>query len=354
MAAELDDPRWRSIVTRDPAADGRFWYSVATTGVYCRPSCPSRAARPENVTVHGTLAEARAVGRPCRRCRPDDASADDARSALVAEACRRIDAAEAPPTLGELATGAGLSPGHFQRVFKAAVGLSPRAYAEARRAERVRGALREENSVTEAIYAAGYTSSSRFYEGAGADLGMAPARYRAGGRGERLRYAVAPCSLGLVLAASSERGVAAIQLGDDADALLDELACRFPRAELEGGGDGYAETVARVAAFVDRPADGLDLPLDVRGTAFQRRVWEALRRVPAGATTSYAELARAVGAPSAARAVAGACAANPLAVAVPCHRVVRADGGLSGYRWGVERKRRLLDTEALPGGGPTP
>lgn len=338
------DPRWPLIVARDPAADGRFWYSVATTGVYCRPSCPSREARAANVTIHDTLEEARASGaRPCLRCRPEG---DGERARMVADACRRIDSAEEEPSLAALAAAAGLSHGHFQRVFKAAVGLSPRGYAAARRAERARAALEEGRSVTEAIQAAGYGSTSRFYESAGGDLGMTPSRYGKGGSGERLRYAVAPCSLGLVLAASSERGLAVIQLGDAADALVEELRGRFPEATLEPAGEEFAAVLAQVTAFVDAPRQGLDLPLDIRGTAFQQRVWEALRRVPAGRTTSYAELARAMGEPSAARAVAGACAANPLAVAVPCHRVVRGDGGLSGYRWGVERKRRLLDMEA--------
>jgi len=343
-ASTASDPRWPLILGRDAASDGRFWYSVATTGVFCRPSCSSRAARPENVTIHDTLGSARATGaRPCLRCRPEG---DGDRARLVADACRRIDSAEGEPSLATLAAAAGLSPGHFQRVFKAAVGLSPRAYAAARRAERARGALAEGESVTDAIQVAGYGSTSRFYEGAGADLGMAPSRYRRGGPGERLRYAVAPCSLGLVLAASSDRGLAVIQLGDDAEALVAELRGRFPRAELEPAGEEYATVLAQVAAFVDAPQQPFDLPLDIRGTSFQQRVWEALRRVPVGSTTSYAELARAMGEPSAARAVAGACAANPLAVAVPCHRVLRGDGSLSGYRWGVERKRRLLAAEA--------
>jgi len=343
-AATAADPRWSLIVARDAASDGRFWYSVATTGVYCRPSCSSRQARPENVTIHDSLAEARATGaRPCLRCHPEG---DDVRARMVADACRRIDAAEVEPTLAMLAGKAGLSPAHFQRVFKATVGLSPRAYAVAIRSERARASLQKGNSVTDAIQAAGYGSTSRFYEGAGSELGMAPSRYRRGGPGERLRYAVAPCSLGLVLAASTEQGLAVIQLGDDPDALVQELRGRFPSAELVPANEDYAAVLAQVAAFVDAPRRGLDLPLDIRGTAFQRRVWDALRRVPAGRTTSYAELARAMGEPSAARAVAGACAANPLAVAVPCHRVVRGDGGLSGYRWGVDRKRRLLAAEA--------
>ncbi|MCK8784863.1 bifunctional DNA-binding transcriptional regulator/O6-methylguanine-DNA methyltransferase Ada [Roseomonas sp. NAR14] len=341
------DPRWARILARDPAADGAFWYSVTSTGVYCRPSCPSRAANPANVRLHDTLAEARATGcRPCRRCRPDDPSAASRDAALVAAACRAIDSAEEPPALAALAAAAGRSPSHFHRLFKAATGLTPRAYAASQRARRLREGLGTGRTVTEAAHAAGYGSSGRFYEGAAAALGMRPGAYRAGGEGAEIRYAIGACSLGAVLVASSGRGVCAILLGDEPEALRRDLARRFPRARLVSGDAGYEATVARVVAFVERPGLGLDLPLDLRGTAFQARVWAALREVPAGATVTYAEIARRLGLPRAARAVAGACAANPLAVAVPCHRVVRGDGSLSGYRWGVARKRALLRQEA--------
>lgn len=342
-----DDPRWASILARDKDADGRFWYSVATTGIYCRPSCASRAANPANVAIHDTLEEARRTGaRPCLRCEPDAPVLGSGRSEMVAHACRRIEAAETPPSLASMAADAGLSPAHFQRVFKAATGVSPRAYAAEHRAARVRAELGQGTPITEALYAAGYGSSGRFYEEAGAVLGMAPSRYRAGGEAETLRFAVAQTSLGGLLVASSTKGIAAILIGDDPDMLVRDLQDRFPGATLVGGEPGYEALVARVVGFVEAPATGLNLPLDIRGTAFRRRVWEALRTIPAGETASYAEIARRIGAPQAVRAVAGACAANVHAVAIPCHRVVRTDGDLSGYRWGVARKRTLLDREA--------
>lgn len=346
-AAIMDDPRWRSVVARDPGADGRFFYSVRTTGVYCRPFCGARTPKPENVQFHATAADAERAGfRPCKRCRPDQASPAERRAALVAELCRVIESAGEVPSLEELARRAGLSVFHLHRVFKALTGLTPRAYAAAHRARRVRAALAGEGTVTEAIYAAGYASVGRFYEKSGDVLGMTPTRYRAGGANTRIRFAVGECSLGSILVAASERGVCAIFLGDDPDALVRDLQDRFPRAELIGGDPEFEERVARVVGFVEAPRRGLDLPLDVRGTAFQQRVWQALREIPPGETASYGDIARRIGAPSSVRAVAQACAANALAVAIPCHRVVRTDGGLSGYRWGVERKQALLEREA--------
>lgn len=345
------DPRWARIVARDAAADGQFWYSVATTGVYCRPSCPSRTANPENVTIHATLADARRTGaRACLRCRPD---ADGMRAAgldQIAAACRRIEMAETMPTLEALAAEAGMSPSHFQRRFKAVTGVTPRAYAAENRAGRVRAALEAGAAVTEAIHAAGYSSSGRFYAEAEAVLGMKPGAYRQGGAAETLRFAVTPTSLGHLLVAASATGIAALLLGDDADALVADLRRRFANAQLEAGGDDFATMVSQVVAFVEAPAATLDLPLDIRGTAFRRRVWEELRAIPAGATASYAEIAERIGAPQAVRAVAGACAANAHALAIPCHRVLRSDGALSGYRWGTARKRALLDREAAARG----
>lgn len=346
-AANLKDPRWTALVCRDPAADGSFFYSVRTTGVYCRPSCGARAPRPENVEFHLTAADAERAGfRPCRRCRPDQASTASQQSALVARLCRLIEAADSPPSLAELARHAGLSRWHVHRVFKALAGVTPAAYAAAHRAQRLRAGLDRPGTVTEAIYGAGYGSAGRFYEQSNAVLGMTPTRYRAGGASTRIRFAVAECSLGSILVAASERGVCAISLGDDPQALVRDLQDRFARSELIGGDPGFERLVSRVVAFVEAPGQGLDLPLDLRGTAFQKRVWQALRNIAPGKTVSYAEIARRIGAPKSARAVAGACGANPLAVAIPCHRVVRTDGGLSGYRWGVERKRALLDREA--------
>lgn len=344
-ATTTGDPRWAAVVTRDSAADGRFFYSVKTTGVYCRPSCASRTARPENVEFHATTDAAERAGfRPCKRCKPDQPAGEQA--ARVAELCRLIERAEQMPSLATLAQHAGLSPWHLHRVFKAVTGLTPRAYAAAHRAQRVKTGLRKGATVTEAIYAAGYNSSARFYEQSNAVLGMTPSRYRAGGADTAIRFAVGQCTLGAILVAASARGICAILLGDAADALVRDLQDRFPRAELLGGDAGFERCVAQVVGFVEQPRLGLELPLDMRGTAFQQRVWQALQKIPAGTTASYSEIAQRIGAPKSVRAVAGACAANALAVAIPCHRVVRTDGGLSGYRWGVARKRALLDREA--------
>jgi AraC family transcriptional regulator of adaptative response/methylated-DNA-[protein]-cysteine methyltransferase len=348
--AVIDDPRWALIVARDRGADGQFWYSVATTGVYCRPSCPSRAANPRNIAIHATLQAAKATGfRPCKRCRPDEPAADGVNAAIIASACRLIEQSEEEPSLAMLAASVGRSPSHFHRLFKATTGLTPKAYAAAQRAAKVRQGLESGASVTAAIYDAGFNSSGRFYEKSTDMLGMTPSRYRAGGENEEIRFAVAQSSLGAVLVASSGKGVAAILLGDDPGELVEDLQDRFPRARLVGADRDYEALVARVVGLVEAPGLGLDLPLDVRGTAFQQRVWRALREIPAGWTVSYAEIARGIGAPGAMRAVAGACAANKLAVAIPCHRVVRNDGALSGYAWGVDRKRRLIDREAVPG-----
>ena len=342
------DPRWRAVLARDKSADGEFYYSVASTGVYCRPSCPSRLANPRNVRFHASIAEAEAAGfRACKRCKPGAASVDERQAALAAEACRRIEAAEELPSLAELARGAGLSPYHFHRVFKQATGLTPKAYGAAHRASRLRGGLSGDGTVTEAIYEAGYNSGSRFYEHSARILGMTPSAYRAGGSNTEIRFAVGACSLGSILVAASAKGVCAILLGDDPDALARELQDRFPRAALVGGDAAFEQLVAQVVGLVEAPAIGVDLPLDVRGTVFQQRVWQALLRIPAGSTASYGEIAERIGAPKAVRAVAQACASNALAVAIPCHRVVRTDGGLSGYRWGVERKRTLLQREGV-------
>jgi AraC family transcriptional regulator of adaptative response/methylated-DNA-[protein]-cysteine methyltransferase len=341
------DPRWRAVLARDPAFDGQFFYCVKTTGVYCRPSCAARRARPENVCFHLSCEDAERAGyRPCRRCRPNEPAPLQLRAAKVAEICRAIEAAETIPNLGELARAAGLSAAHFHRLFKAIAGVTPRAYAIAHRANRVREELaRPGATVTEAIYGAGFNSNGRFYETSSALLGMTPAQYRRGGADAEIQFAVGESSLGVILAARSARGVCAIFMGDDPDALARCLQDRFPRARVIGAEAGFAEIVAKAIALVEAPALGLDLPLDLRGTLFQQRVWRALREIPAGSTASYAEIAARIDAPKSVRAVAQACAANPVAVAIPCHRVVRSDGALSGYRWGVERKRALLDKE---------
>jgi AraC family transcriptional regulator of adaptative response/methylated-DNA-[protein]-cysteine methyltransferase len=349
--AASNDARWAAVRARDTSADGTFFYSVKTTGVYCRPSCASRPARPENVAFHPTAAAAERAGfRPCKRCRPDQPPLAERQAAQVAELCRVIERSERAPTLGELASRAGLSAFHTHRLFKAVTGVTPRAYAAAHRARRVRGELRRRSTVTEAIYGAGYNSSARFYEQSNALLGMTPTAYRAGGRDLEIRFAVGACTLGSILVAATGRGVCAILLGDDPQELAHDLERRFPRARLVGADAGFEQLVAQVVGLVEQPRLGTQLPLDIRGTAFQQRVWKALCRIPAGTTASYAEIASRIGAPKAVRAVAQACAANALAVAIPCHRVVRTDGDLSGYRWGVERKRALLDREAQGAG----
>lgn len=340
------DSRWAAVVARDATADGQFFYSVKTTGVYCRPSCAARAARPENVHFHATAAAAERAGfRPCQRCRPGQPPLAQQHAAVVADLCRFIENADPAPSLQALAQRAGLSGYHLHRIFKAITGVTPRAYAAAHRTARVRLELARGDTITGAIYGAGYNSSGRFYATSNQVLGMTPTRYRAGGANTAIHFAIGESSLGAILVAASTRGICAILLGDDADALVRDLQDRFPRALLVGGDDGFEQWVAAVVGLVETPKLGLDLPLDVRGTAFQLRVWQALRDIPVGQTATYTAIAHRIGAPTAVRAVAGACAANPLAIAIPCHRVVRLDGGLSGYRWGVERKRALLDRE---------
>ena len=346
-SAELAQARcYAAVIARDKTLDGTFVYSVATTGIYCRPSCPSRHARRENMAFHASGEAARAAGfRPCKRCKPDAASQDVEHARMVAEACRMIEAAEEPPTLDALADAVGLSSYYFHRIFKNTTGVTPKAYATAHRQKRVRDNLKRSTSVTEAIHEAGFNSSGRFYANADEVLGMTPTTFRAGGKNMQLRFAIGKCSLGAILVAASDKGIAAILLGDDPDALVRDLEERFPKSELIGGDQKFEDVVARTIALIEAPGSAFDLPLDVRGTAFQHRVWQALREIPVGSTLSYSELAERIGLPKAVRAVAAACAANRIAVAIPCHRVVRNDGGLSGYRWGVERKRKLLARE---------
>jgi len=343
---DTDESRWAAVARRDRAADGQFYYSVSTTGVYCRPSCAARLARRQNVSFHTTQEEARQAGfRPCRRCKPDQPSLIEQYAAKVAEACRLIETREQAPSLAALARAAGLSSYHFHRIFKAVTGVTPKAYASAHRNQRTREQLMNTDTVTEAIFEGGFNSNTRFYTQSSQLLGMKPRAFRKGGVDTQIRFAVGQCSLGAILVAATDKGVCAILFGDDPDALVRDLQDRFDRAQLIGGDAEFEQLVAKVVGFVEHPSLGLDLPLDVRGTAFQQRVWQALREIPAGSTMSYTEIAERIGAPKAVRAVAQACAANAIAVAIPCHRVVRNDGNLSGYRWGVERKRQLLDRE---------
>jgi len=341
-----DEQRWNAVVQRDATADGKFFYSVKTTGVYCRPSCAARLPLRRNVAFHDSCAAAERAGfRACKRCQPDGLALAEDHAARITAACRMIEQADEAPGLDALAKAAAMSKFYFHRVFTRLTGVTPKAYARARRAERMRKVLPKRNTVTEAIYEAGFHSNGRFYAKSAEMLGMRPRSFQRGGAGETIRFAVGECSLGAILVASSDKGVCAISLGDAAEALVENLQDCFPQAELIGGDRDFEQLVARVVGFVEAPRTGLDLPLDVRGTAFQRRVWEALLEIPAGATSNYADIATRLGAPRAVRAVAGACAANKIAVAIPCHRVLRTDGSLSGYRWGVERKRALLGKE---------
>ncbi len=342
-----DSQRWAAVIRRDANADGHFFYSVKTTGVYCRPSCAARRAHRENVLFHPSCEAAEQAGfRPCKRCQPNKAALCEEYATAIATACRSIKAADGTPSLETLARSAGMSRFHFHRVFKKLMGITPKAYAAAHRAERLRTALGRRSTVTTAIYEAGYNSNSRFYEESLATLGMRPSTFRNGGRGATIRFAVGECFLGPILVASSDKGVCAILLGNDPAQLVRDLQDRFPRASLVGGDSDYERLISRVVRFVEQPGTALSLPLDIQGTAFQQKVWQALRKIPAGKTATYSEIAANIGMPKAVRAVAGACAANPMAVAIPCHRVVRTDGNLSGYRWGVERKRALLKNES--------
>ncbi|MGH7719150.1 MAG: bifunctional DNA-binding transcriptional regulator/O6-methylguanine-DNA methyltransferase Ada [Gemmatimonadaceae bacterium] len=341
------DEAWRAVLARDARLDGQFVYAVATTGVYCRPTCPSRRPKRSNVSFHPSAHAAELAGfRACRRCRPRAASAPGVQA--VEEARALIDRSlDEGVTLTALARQVNLSPFHLQRTFKKFTGLSPREYLAARRAERLKGRLRLGESVSRATYEAGYGSSSRVYETANDTLGMTPATYRRGGRGAHIRYTVVKSSLGLLLVGGTERGICAVMLGESEQGLEQSLAAEYPHATRERDGGGMEEWVRAILDHLEGRGAGAAaaVPLDVQGTVFQLRVWKALREIPPGATRSYSEVAASIGAPTAARAVARACAGNRAAVLIPCHRVVREDGALGGYRWGVERKKRLLESE---------
>ncbi|RMP18915.1 Ada regulatory protein [Pseudomonas syringae pv. delphinii] len=344
-----DDPRWDILLNRraGSAVSADFVYAVRTTGVYCTPGSPSRLPRPENIVFFDSASQAEAAGfRPSRRSAQDQQSVDLKHAAAVSDACRAIDTCDSMPNLAELAEAVGMSSFHFHRTFKKITGLTPRAYSVASMRSRVQAQLSRGVTITSALYEAGYNSNSRFYEASQNMLGMKPSEYRAGGANVDIRFALGESSLGSILVATSSKGICAISLGDDPHALIRGFQDQFPNANLIGADAQFEALIATVVGFVQSPATGLALPLDIRGTVFQERVWQALRDIPAGSTATYTDIARQLGMPSAVRAVANACGANKLAVAIPCHRVVRSDGSLSGYRWGVERKRKLLDIES--------
>lgn len=345
-AAFASDPRWAAVVARDRQADGRFVYGVKTTGVFCLPSCPSRRAKIEHVFFFPDNEHALKAGfRPCQRCQPDQPQAKNLHAKIIEDLCRFIAQAEQEPSLADLSQRAGLSSYHLQRLFKRITGLTPKSYARASRIQRVHDSLAQHTSVTHAALDAGYNSSSHFYAESRQLLGMTPKQYLAGGTTMNIYFAIGECSLGAILVAQSERGICAITLGDDPEALLNELQQRFATANLIGGDIHYETLVANVIGFIEQPQAVFDFPLDIRGTLFQQRVWQALQTIKPGETLSYSQLAERIGSPRAVRAVASACAANVLAVAIPCHRIVRTNGELSGYRWGIERKRKLLERE---------
>lgn len=341
------DRRWAAVQSRDKTQDGAFVYAVRTTGVYCRPSCPSRPARVENVLFfEDGVAAAHAGFRACKRCRPDAASADAHLRAVVLAACAALERSDSGIKLDALARRAELNPQHFHRLFKRMIGLTPKRYFQAVRAKRVTRTLRDSDSVTDALYDAGFNSSSRFYTDAQVSLGMQPRQYRRGAEGQRIRYAIERCALGMVLVAATDKGVCAIEFADSGAELEQRLRGCFPKARILPADAQFTAWIAGVLRYIEQPRGLLQLPLDVRGTVFQRRVWDALRVIPSGQTASYTAIANAIGQPSAVRAVAQACANNPIALAIPCHRVIRGDGGTAGYRWGVQRKVELLEREA--------
>jgi AraC family transcriptional regulator of adaptative response/methylated-DNA-[protein]-cysteine methyltransferase len=341
-----EEAYWAAVVGRDKRLDGSVYFAVTTTGIFCRPSCPARRPKRDNVRFFTAPRDAMRAGfRPCKRCAPLGDGADERNAGIVARLCKRIEDAEEMPGLEALAGEAGLSAFHLHRLFKSITGVTPKAYMAAVLSRRVRRAIGGGTSITEAIYDAGFTSSSRFYEKTDAILGMTPRAYGRKGAGVRMVYAIERCWLGLVLAAATDRGICAVLFGDTADELTAELKDRFSAAVIEPANEDFRDRLDAVLQAVERPGLAAELPIDILGTAFQHRIWTALRTIPPGETATYKDIAARIGDPKASRAVAGACAANPIALAIPCHRVIREDGGLAGYRWGLERKAKLLARE---------
>ena len=343
---QLDELRWLKLCERDTNGDEDFVYAVRSTGIYCRPGCPSRLPKKENVVFFNTIEQAVKAGfRPCKRCKPDQVPLKKQHADKIAKVCRFIEESEAIPKLDELAEHVQLSPYHLHRMFKAITGLTPKAYAAAHLSREIRHQLTQAGSISDAIYNAGYNSNSRFYESSHQLLGMTPSKYRAKGKDTKIYYGIGKSTLGKVLVAQSNVGICAIFLGDDAQQLIQDLHDRFSLAEIIKGNINFKSTLTKVIKFIESPQIGLDLPLDIRGTVFQQQVWQALRKIPIGETISYKELSEKLGKPKSVRAVASACGANPLAIVIPCHRVIGSNGALSGYRWGLERKSVLLKKE---------
>lgn len=342
-----DEQLWQAVVSKDARFDGQFVFAVSSTGVYCRPSCPSRRAHRERVKFFELPEAAERAGfRACLRCQPQRARVLDPQVELVQRICRVLNSSETQTVkLAELAAHAGVSPFHLQRTFKRVMGISPRQYLAARRFGNFKAAVRKGDSVTTALYESGFNSSSRLYEHAAEELGMTPATYSRGGRGVKITYTIVSSSMGRLLVAMTERGVCAVRMGDNDAGLKQDLVAEFPQAQIMRDDSGLREQVQKILNHLDRNEPRLDLPLDIRSTAFQRQVWEKLRAIPYGQTVSYGDVAKALGKPGAVRAVGRACATNPVALVIPCHRVVREDRSLGGYRWGLERKKKLLESE---------
>lgn len=343
-----DDDKWNAVVQRNIRPNDVFFYGVLTTGVYCRPVCSSRLPNRKNVRFFSACEEAEKAGfRPCKRCRPNDKDRQDSQTLAVLNACRIIEEADNPLNLEEIAEKAGFNAYYFHRIFKRIVGVTPKQYAMEVRLKKTRACLQSGQTVTEAIYNSGFESSSRFYEKSTAALGMSPSAYKNGAPDIQIQHAVVQSYIGWVLVAMTEKGICSVTLGDSPEKLKEDLYQSFPKAKFKNPDQNFETVLEKVLALISAPhSRSVELPLDIRGTAFQRRVWDALQEIAPGSTASYAEIATCIGEPSAARAVARACAANPVALVIPCHRVIRSNGKLSGYRWGVERKRNLLERES--------
>jgi AraC family transcriptional regulator of adaptative response/methylated-DNA-[protein]-cysteine methyltransferase len=344
--ATNEERRWQALVSRDADQDGRFVFAVRTTGIYCRPTCPSRRPKRANVSFYETPAQAEQAGyRPCRRCHPGGEGIGARQARAVHRACRLIEESEVAPRLGELAAAVGMSESHFHRQFKRLLGVTPKQYSAGKRVKRLQNELEAGRPIADAIYESGYGSGSRVYETSAAMLGMTPTDYRDAGKDQVIAYALEKTELGWLLVAATAKGICSIEFGDNKKQLRENFVRKFSAASIDAADQKLCGWVSEIVSFIRTPVHGLRLPLDIRGTAFQRRVWQALQKIPLGTTMTYAQVADAIDQPRAHRAVARACAANQLALAVPCHRVVRKDGQMGGYRWGTGRKRQLLDRE---------